>query len=337
MGKRRCEDSSVDDSQTSIHRFFAASRASETVPVLEDSQMTVPASDTELKEFLAGGVASPTGRSYGDSVDDWELRHIPAQVWPENCTKKRKFEWHSQELDAPKICNSARRRYNNSDSLSQEPAVFDHMTLRPTTPSSIAQPCLPAQAEANNLWPIMALMCSMMQAMQSPPSNMSPVAVSPAVPNCIEPCPSDDFMTETLGDCAARWKRLLLPDASGRMPDLQGIISLAACYPKPPQRALYSHSGEVKRLLAQDGSTTIGILFKPDGMSSSVAVYLKSGKVIVQGKSLQDKVQIEKMIEPWTQMWPLGGVAARRAGAAFSNLPSPEMARAMAANTARFR
>ena len=334
MGRRRCEDASADDSQTSIHRFFAASRTQDMVPDLEDSQMTLPASDTELKEFLA---ANPTGRSYGDSVDDWELRHIPAQLWPENCIRKRRFEWHSQELDAPKIRSSARRRIDVSESLSQEPADFDYKTLHPTTPSSVVQPCLPAQPEVSSLWPIFTLMCSMMQAMQCSASNMSPVAVPPAAPNSDVPCPNDDFMTQALGDCSARWKRLLLPDASGRMPDLQRIVSLAACYPEPPQRALYSHSGEIKRLLAQDGSTTIGILFKPDNMSSSIAVYLKSGKVIVQGKSLQDKVQIEKMIEPWTQMWPMGGVAARRAGAAFSNLPTPEMARAMAANTAGFR
>ena len=65
--------------------------------------------------------------------------------------------------------------------------------------------------EVSSLWPIFTLMCSMMQAMQCSASNMSPVAVPPAAPNSDVPCPNDDFMTQTLGDCSARWKAVVAP------------------------------------------------------------------------------------------------------------------------------
>ena len=84
----------------------------------------------------------------------------------------------------------------------------------------------------------------------------------------------------------ARWKRLLKPTADGRTPTLQEILALAAKFPEPPARPLYSNVFEAKRLFAQDGSSTIGILIKPQWLTGSIAVYLKSAKVILQRKTV---------------------------------------------------
>ena len=127
----------------------------------------------------------------------------------------------------------------------------------------------------------------------------------------------------------ARWKRLLKPTAAGRTPSLQEILGLAARFPEPPARPLYSHVSEVKRLLAQDGFTTIGVLIKPQGLSGSVAIYLKSAKVIIQGKTVEAKAAMESLISRWTDPWPVGGPAAKRIGAAWANIPSPQEARSL--------
>lgn len=85
--------------------------------------------------------------------------------------------------------------------------------------------------------------------------------------------------------------------------------------------------------MAQDGVTSVGLLFKPSGLSGSVAVYFKSGKVILQGNSTQAKLHMESFVEDWTDLWPLSGVAARRYGAAKANLPSPEVAKQLLTQT----
>ncbi|CAE7581618.1 unnamed protein product [Symbiodinium natans] len=332
---------SGDDSQTSIHHFFkvSGSEAPETEPVMDDSKRPSPLPTLSCRissPAVQGG--PPCRHMRWHSASLWMTGSFVTSLLKfglQLIAKKRKFEWHSKDLGASAASfHDSARCLDGSGRQSHEPVTLDcEGRLRQSMPSPVEQPCFPSQTTAENLLPMMVLMFNMVQAMQpSSSARGASVDIARPRPHGAEPCRQGDAMTETLGDCAARWKRLLLPDAFGRMPNLEAIIGLAASHPKPPQRALYSHPGEVKRLLAQDGASTIGVLFKPDNMSGSVAVYLKSGKVIIQGNSRQSKMMIEKMVQPWTQMWPLGGVAARRAGAAFSNLPTPEMARAMAAN-----
>lgn len=227
-----------------------------------------------------------------------ELRHVPSCAWPLVNSQKRVFQWNSTDRSDSAPVKKPRSSGNKAGEI-----LVDTMKKNILVPNWLVHDPLEHACRSDG------------------------EAVLP--PNPV----GTDGLTQCLGDTPARWKRLLRPDPSGKMPDMQCIIALAASYPKPPQRALYTASHELKRLLAQDGVTSVGLLFKPSGLSGSVAVYFKSGKVILQGNSTQAKLHMESFVEDWTDLWPLSGVAARRYGAAKANLPSPEVAKQLLTQT----
>ena len=124
-----------------------------------------------------------------------------------------------------------------------------------------------------------------------------------------------------------RFMRRLCPMPDGSAPCLREVLRQAASLPLGAP--LYNHRGQVRRLLAKDGKTTIGVQIKlqathvkgePQGNAN---VWFKSTRVYVQG-NIPGREMVLAAVRPWTDAWPAKALHARELGRRFyENIPLP--------------
>ena len=133
------------------------------------------------------------------------------------------------------------------------------------------------------------------------------------------------------GPLDPKFVRILAPLPDMSSPRLHDIIDLASTKPAP--HPLYVEEGQIRRLLAENEQTTIGIQVQlPESYpKGNVNIYFRSGRCVIQGSTEGKDIMI-KMISTWTKPWPVRGEAARQLGKrqlSYEGIPPPKV-RAMA-------